>query len=110
MASEEEEQIATNKERVGPMPGDCYESLVEVVFAACIHHVDHTELESVRACCCFSVCDFGLTEGIVGIDEIVEHGGGGYQLAQQLQSFPRDRRGAFLPLNWVSLRSTCGRP
>jgi hypothetical protein len=39
----------------------------------------------------FSVCDFGLTEGIVGMDEIVDHGGGGYQLAQQLQSFPRDR-------------------
>jgi hypothetical protein len=57
MASEEEEQIATNKERVGPVPGDCYESLVEVVFAACIYHADHTELNSVRARCCFSVPD-----------------------------------------------------
>src|SRR6266568_8739857 len=92
MASEEEEQIAANKERVGPLPDDCCESLIEVVFAACIHHVDHTEPSSVRACRCFSICDFGLTEGIVGIDKIVDHGGGGYQLAQQLQSFPRDRR------------------
>jgi hypothetical protein len=46
----------------------------------------------VRACRCFSIRDFGLTEGIVRIDEIVDHGGGGYQLAQQLQPFPRDRR------------------
>ena len=43
--------------------------------------------------CGFSVCDFGLTESIVGIDEKVDDGGGGYQLAQQLESFPRDRRG-----------------
>jgi hypothetical protein len=38
----------------------------------------------VRARRGFSVRAFGLTEGIVGIDEIVDHGGGGYQLAQQL--------------------------
>src|SRR5262245_24559287 len=41
----------------------------------------------------FGVGDFRLTDGTIGIDEIVDHGGGGYQLAQQLQSFPRDLRG-----------------
>ena len=77
MASEEENRIAANKERVGPVLADFCESLIEVVFAACIDHVDHLELKPVCARRGFSVCDFGLTEGIVGIDEIVDHGGGG---------------------------------
>jgi hypothetical protein len=72
---------------------DFREGLIEVVFAAFIYHVDDIELKPVRAGRGFSVGDFGLTEGIVGINEVVDDGGPRDQLAQQLQSFPRDRRG-----------------
>jgi hypothetical protein len=54
---------------------DCRESLIEVVFAAFIYHVDDIELKPVRAGRGFSVGDFGLTEGIVGINEVVDDGG-----------------------------------
>src|SRR5262249_23278180 len=33
MASGEEDRIAANEERVGPVPGDCCERLIEVIFA-----------------------------------------------------------------------------
>ena len=82
-ASEEEERIAADEERVGPVLSDRCQSLVEVVFAVCVDHVDHLELKPMRARRGLSVRDFGLTEGIVGIDEIVDHGAGGQQLAQQ---------------------------
>ena len=75
------------------MPTDCCESLIEVVFAAFIYSVDDIELKPVRARRGFSVGDFGLTEGIVGINEIVDDDGRRNQVTQQLQSFPRDRRG-----------------
>jgi hypothetical protein len=49
MASEEEDRIAANEKRVRPVLGDCCESLVKVVFAACIDHVDHMEFKPMRA-------------------------------------------------------------
>ena len=47
----------------------------------------------MRARRSFGVGDFRLTKGIVGIDQIVDYGGGGHHLTQQLQSFTRDRCG-----------------
>ena len=75
------------------MPTDCCESLIEVVFAAFIYSVDDIELKPVRARRGFSVGDFGLTESIVGINEIVDDDGRRNQVTQQLRPFPRDRRG-----------------
>ena len=49
------------------MLNDCRESLIEVVFAALIYHVDDIELKPVRAGRGCSVGDFWLTDGIVGI-------------------------------------------
>ena len=49
------------------MLNDCRESLIEVVFAAFVYHVDDIELKPVRAGRGCSVGDFWLTDGIVGI-------------------------------------------
>jgi hypothetical protein len=67
--------------------------LIEVVFAAGVDHVDRMELQPVRARSGFGVRDFGLTEGIVGVDKIADHRGRRNQLAQQIEPFARYRRG-----------------
>ena len=70
-ASEEKERIAAEEERNGPMLNEGCESPVEVVFAGHprIHHMD---LKPKRARRGFGVGDFGLTEGTIRIDEIVD--------------------------------------
>ena len=68
------DRLDADEERVGPVPCNRDECLVEVVFTACIDHVDHMEFKPELVRRGFNVGDFGLTEGTVGIDEIVGYG------------------------------------
>ena len=58
-----------------------------------VDHVDHTELQPVRARRGLGVRNLGLTEGVVGIDKVSDHGSCRNQLAQQIEPFARYRSG-----------------